>query len=84
MHIMQCIKVDFFASMEWELKSDFPRKRHFPDDFKAANGKLDSLQALKALYDKNDFSQKAVQGNPIIPKMIHQIWVGPISASGNS
>ncbi|MBA3751388.1 hypothetical protein H0X06_01115 [Candidatus Dependentiae bacterium] len=59
-------KIDFFKSMNWGKKGNHQ-----------INEKLPRLKLLKALYDRNDASQKAVQGKAVIPKIVHQIWVGP-------
>ena len=69
-------KVDFFVSMEWDLKSSFIKKNRF---FTPMNGqdKTVGLKALKDLYDKNHFSNKSANRAPVIPKIVHQIWIGP-------
>ncbi len=71
-------KVDFFTSMEWDTKKNrFFKEKYFLANTAPAKKMLEMYHILKGLYDKNDFSQKAVQGERVIPKIIHQVWVGP-------
>ncbi|MBA2307533.1 hypothetical protein H0W26_05355 [Candidatus Dependentiae bacterium] len=71
-------KVDFFTSMEWYLeKNRFFKEKYFLANTARAKEMLETYHILKGLYDKNDFSQKVVQGERVIPKIIHQVWVGP-------
>ncbi|MBA3752181.1 hypothetical protein H0X06_05335 [Candidatus Dependentiae bacterium] len=71
-------KVDFLSSMGWDLeKNDTPKKTHYTGDSKSAQKKRDTLDALRKLYDKNYPSKNMAQRKAVIPKIIHQIWVGP-------
>ncbi len=70
-------KVDFFTSMGWEKESSKKTVQELLAKKKdIAKNMLERLQLLKALYDKNMFTEKK-QGKSVIPKIIHQIWVGP-------
>ncbi len=70
--------VDFFNSMEWSLKKNHDiRRAYFLKGTKKTKDRLTRLNTLKKLYDKNSFLNKKTQGKPVIPKIIHQIWVGP-------
>ena len=67
-------KIDFFSSMEWnDPKNKDLRQLYFP-----ANGvAIKTMFFLKALYDKNNFFERKNTPQAKIPKIIHQIWVGP-------
>lgn len=65
-------KVDFFTSMGWVDKSNPTLLEWLLGHF----GR-DKFLAFKDLYDKNTFIGKKQQGKAVIPKIIHQIWVGP-------
>ncbi len=69
---------DFLSSMGWYEKSNlYYKQRNFLDQTPHAEKESKRLQQLQLLYEKNiqvadDFSRK-----PVIPKIIHQIWLGP-------
>ncbi|MBA3752502.1 hypothetical protein H0X06_07015 [Candidatus Dependentiae bacterium] len=71
-------KIDFFDSMGWHLEKNISVKQlHFFADNHIARDSFNRLTILERLYNRNEFSQKPVQGEQKIPKTIHQIWVGP-------
>ncbi|MBA2307625.1 hypothetical protein H0W26_05845 [Candidatus Dependentiae bacterium] len=71
-------KIDFFSSMKWDTKENRgPKKKYFLAKTKSARDKLDIYHTLKELYDTNYLPQKAAEGRNLIPKIVHQIWVGP-------
>ncbi len=72
-------KVDFLTSMGWDLPENAEkRKRYFGTNPNTSpQNKINKLYSLKALYDKNHFAEKSVQGKPVIPKVVHYIWLGP-------
>ncbi|MBA3751253.1 hypothetical protein H0X06_00415 [Candidatus Dependentiae bacterium] len=71
-------KVLFFDSMRWNMKKNKNIiKKYFLDKCRFTRKSFATLNTLKKLYDKNDFSQKVVPQKQIIPKIVHQIWVGP-------
>ncbi|MBA3752486.1 hypothetical protein H0X06_06930 [Candidatus Dependentiae bacterium] len=71
-------KVDFFDSMGWYLrKNHLLRKTYFLNKKQKSNHNLSRLNELKALYDRNHFLVKSGHDKKAIPKIIHQIWVGP-------
>ncbi|MBA3751394.1 hypothetical protein H0X06_01150 [Candidatus Dependentiae bacterium] len=72
--------VDFFSSMGWYIHSNNrKKKKYFSKDTHRANYSLKRIHALKALYDRNSFAHKKIQGKPVIPKIIHHIWLGPLT-----
>jgi mannosyltransferase OCH1-like enzyme len=69
--------VDFDKSMEFRVslhdEVNYVRKqKRQPLDVAR-----EDMLFLKNLYEKNHFSRIAPKQDPIIPKIIHQIWVGP-------
>lgn len=69
---------DFFTSMGWHKKSNNKHvRKHFLENNAEAKKALDRLLQFKALYDKNIAISKNPQAKAVIPKIIHQIWVGP-------
>ncbi|MBA3751492.1 hypothetical protein H0X06_01650 [Candidatus Dependentiae bacterium] len=71
-------KIDFFDSMGWNLtKNSVMKELYFFTNSHESHEAFNRINALKKLYDKNNFSQKDVQEKSLIPKIIHQIWIGP-------
>ncbi|MBA3752180.1 hypothetical protein H0X06_05330 [Candidatus Dependentiae bacterium] len=71
-------KIDFLSSMGWDLeKNNEPKKHHITGNSSSARERRKALDALKKLYDKNYPSENLAQRKAVIPKIIHQIWVGP-------
>src|SRR6476620_4235845 len=69
-------KVDFFDSMEWHEE----RNRSYVENFFSATLNGPALQAMlffKEIYDKNNFFERPAAYEVKIPKVIHQIWIGP-------
>ena len=46
-------------------------------DFSPTNSAMHTMNVLKALYDKNNFFERKGTPQAKIPKILHQIWVGP-------
>ncbi len=75
-------KVDFFSSMHWNRKSAnklsslIQAKKVFFNNTTEASDEIERLHTLENLYNKNVFTGKA-ERPAVIPKIIHQIWVGP-------
>ncbi len=71
-------QIDFFDSMGWHLpKNSVMKELCFFTNSHQSHEAFNRITALKRLYDKNDFSKKDVQEKSLIPKIIHQIWIGP-------
>ena len=67
-------KVDFLTSMEW----DAPKNKEYRDlYFASPNVATQTMFLLKALYDKNNFFERPGAYTSKVPKIIHQIWLGP-------
>ncbi len=64
--------VDFDESMEFSKQDSFVELRE--------EKKNDpTMKFSRALYEKNNMKMLEPQDEPIIPKIIHIIWVGPLS-----
>ena len=71
-------KPDFFTSMGWYKKSnEYYKQRTFLGNSPAAQKELFHLHKLKLLYDKNMIVGTSIYRKPVIPKIVHQIWLGP-------
>ncbi len=64
--------------MGWHKESNLTYKQsYFLNGSLDAQGELKRLQQLKFLYDKNRVLQNSIPKKSVIPKIIHQIWLGP-------
>ena len=67
--------IDFDTSMEFEPDTE---KNYL---FKVHRQPLEEAQALmsflKAIYERNNLANIAPKSEPLIPKLFHQIWLGP-------
>nr|MBA2306667.1 hypothetical protein [Candidatus Dependentiae bacterium] len=66
-------KVEFFDSMEWDKE----KNKHLMHQYAPSSENLRRLLFFKALYDKNNFFIRPAVYETKIPKIIHQIWLGP-------
>ncbi len=66
-------KVEFFDSMEWATE----KNKHLMHQYSPSSENLKRLLFFKALYDKNNFFRRPAVYETKIPKIIHQIWLGP-------
>ena len=63
--------VDFNESMEFQKKDSFAELRREKQNWNL-------VRFCRALYEKNNLQKYAIHSNPLIPKIIHLIWVGPL------
>ncbi|MBA2306897.1 hypothetical protein H0W26_02065 [Candidatus Dependentiae bacterium] len=81
--IIECKKVDFFDSMEWDAEKNreakdttFSPSLVWPEG-STGNQALKTMLFFKDLYERNNFFIRPAVYETKIPKRIHQIWFGP-------